>query len=115
MKPVKTTIEPPDRTTTWAWSGRSLPGYPTETYRRRNDTPRDHPNAEPSNERGTELLEEYSTRTSQYALRIQRRRLLLEREGPPLPKSPRPVCFVEGVHRSQRPAMATERSLRSTD
>ncbi|AAV45585.1 MULTISPECIES: hypothetical protein [Haloarcula] len=47
MKPVKTTIEPPDRTTTWAWSGRSLPGYPTETYRRRNDTPRDHPNAEP--------------------------------------------------------------------
>jgi len=44
---VTTTVEPPDRTTTWAWDGRSPPGHPTETHRQRDDATPDHPETEP--------------------------------------------------------------------
>lgn len=46
-KPVKTTVEPPDRTTTWAWGGRFRPGYSTAVHRQRNDTQCDNPKGEP--------------------------------------------------------------------
>ncbi|MDS0221291.1 hypothetical protein NDI54_08010 [Haloarcula sp. S1AR25-5A] len=44
---VTTTVEPPDRTTTWAWGGRSPPGRPTEGYRQPDDTQCDNPNTKP--------------------------------------------------------------------
>jgi hypothetical protein len=47
-KPVKTTVEPPDRTTTWAWGGRYPPGRPAEAYRQQDDMQCDNPKREPA-------------------------------------------------------------------
>ncbi|WP_191906143.1 MULTISPECIES: hypothetical protein [unclassified Haloarcula] len=39
---VTTTVEPPDRTMTWAWGGRAPRGSSTEMYRQLDDLPCDH-------------------------------------------------------------------------